>query len=115
MKVYLIIITPEAERDINNIGSYVALNDLPGKATDLCDALERKCDSLSYVPQRGRCVPEFKNIDVFDIFEIFYKPYRIVYKILNTSVVIYGVFDGRRDLKEVLPHRVLGRTVFEYH
>ena len=108
MKTYSIIIRPEAERDIDNIWSYVAEKDFPEKANALSDALEGRCRDLSYIPQRGRCVPEFKDIGIFDIYEIFYKPYRIVYKILDSSVVICGIFDGRRDLRDVLPKTILG-------
>lgn len=115
MQTYSIIIRPEAKKDLIDIWSYVAFNDLPGKADVLYELLKEKCYSLSYIPQRGRCVPEFKNIGIFDIYEILSKPYRIVYKIQNTSVVIYGVFDGRRELSEILSNRVFGSSKLEYN
>lgn len=113
MQTYSIIIRPEAKKDLREIWLYVAFNDLLGKTDALYDSLNIKCHSLSYIPQRGRCVPEFKNIGIFDIYEIFYKPYRIIYKILDKSVVIAGVFDGKRELREVLFNRMLGHSVFE--
>jgi len=114
MQAYSIIIRPEAKKDLREIWFYIAVRDLPGKADAFYNLLKEKCHNLSFIPQRGRCVPEFKNLGIFDVYEVFCKSYRIIYKILNSTVVIYGIFDGRRELREVLFNRVSGRSVFEF-
>ncbi|HEV2614099.1 MAG TPA: type II toxin-antitoxin system RelE/ParE family toxin [Gammaproteobacteria bacterium] len=106
MQTYSIIIVEEAENDLHDIWLYIAVNDLPAKADDLRVVLKKKCYSLSYIPERGRRVRELEELNIFDFYEIFYKPYRIIYKLVNTTVFIYGIFDGRRELKELLSERV---------
>jgi len=110
MQTYSIIIAEEAENDLHDIWLYIAVNDLPAKADDLRDVLKKKCYSLSYIPERGRRVCELEELNIFDFHEIFYKPYRIIYKLVNNTVFIYGIFDGRRELKEPLLKRISNNT-----
>lgn len=46
-----------------------------------------------------------KNVKSFR--ELIIKPYRIIFKIENDSVYIMGVFDGKRDLEEILIDRLI--------
>jgi len=39
--------------------------------------------------------------------EIHFKPYRIIYEIINKKVFIHCVLDERRDLQEILEHRLI--------
>jgi toxin ParE1/3/4 len=39
--------------------------------------------------------------------EIHFKPYRIIYQIVESDVYIHAVLDGRRDLQELLEIRLL--------
>ena len=62
--------------------------------------------NLSAFPRRGRVVPELKDIGVLDYREVFFKPYRILYFIETPHVYVIGIFDGRRDLEELLHRRL---------
>lgn len=103
-EIYLIA---EAEEDIFEIYRYVAKFDAPGKADHLFAKLQEKIDSLAQQPARGHIPPELARINVADFLEIHYKPYRIIYQILDKGVFVHGVFDGRRDLQQLLQHRLL--------
>ena len=37
-----------------------------------------------------------------------FKPYRVIYRVLGSRVVIYLIVDGRRDMQSVLARRLLG-------
>ncbi|MBN1996239.1 type II toxin-antitoxin system RelE/ParE family toxin [candidate division KSB1 bacterium] len=103
-KVYLI---EDAEKDILEIYDYVARNDSRKIADLLIQKIEEVCGTLSSLPNRGHVPPELERISVFDYKEIHYKPYRIIYEIIGTSVFIHCVLDGRRNLQELLAIRLI--------
>lgn len=107
MKRYRVLMAAEAEEDLLDIYDYVYEHDSPGKAEALLQKLEAKCASLSSMPERGRVAPELARIGVFAFRELFYKPYRIIYHVRKAEVYIHGVWDGRRDLQELLHRRLL--------
>jgi toxin ParE1/3/4 len=37
-----------------------------------------------------------------------FKPYRVIYRVVHSQVVIYLIADGRRDMQSVLARRLLG-------
>ena len=39
--------------------------------------------------------------------EIFFKPYRIIYRIQAKRVYVYLIVDGRRDMRTLLSRRLL--------
>lgn len=57
--------------------------------------------------QRGHIPPEMARLGVHDFREIHYKPYRILYEIIGTEVIVHAVVDGRRDLRDILAARLL--------
>ena len=59
-------------------------------------------------PYRGRIVPELKRIKVMDYREIIVNPYRIIYRFEDNTVIIFAVFDGRRQIDDIIYQRVTG-------
>ena len=105
--MYGVYIIAEAEEDIFDIYSFIALNDSKGKSDKLFAKLKETINSLDRQPTRGHVPPELARIDVMDFLEIHYKPYRIIYQIIKTDVFVHCVLDGRRDLQEILQRRLL--------
>ncbi len=106
MNVYLTI---DAELDIEEICNYIEEHDPPEAAEHIFLRLKTTILSLGKAPQRGRIVPELKRINTYEYREVFYKPYRIVYLQQDKNLYVIGIFDGRRDLQELLQARVLRR------
>jgi toxin ParE1/3/4 len=102
--VFLIV---EAEDDIFDIYRFVAAHDSPGKAENLFNHLRQSIDSLSEQPTRGHIPPELDRIDVREFLEIHFKPYRIIYQIVESKVFVHAVLDGRRELQDILQRRLL--------
>lgn len=100
-------ILPEAEDDLVDVYHYVANHDSTIQAERLLDTLELRAASLISCPERGHSVPELERIHATGFKEIHFKPYRIIYQIVNTSVIIHAVLDGRGDLRELLERRLL--------
>lgn len=40
--------------------------------------------------------------------QVFFKPYRLIYRIVGKQVVVYLIVDSRRDLQSLLARRLLG-------
>jgi toxin ParE1/3/4 len=38
---------------------------------------------------------------------VFFKPYRIMYRLQGTTVLIFAILDGRRELTDLLLQRLL--------
>jgi toxin ParE1/3/4 len=102
-----ILVTEEAEKDILDIWSHIALNDCLKSADYVLKGIGKAISSLEKMPQRGHLPPELERISVFNYLEVHYKPYRIIYQISGASVFIYCVMDGRRDVQSVLSRRLL--------
>ena len=103
---YEVFITQDAEDDIFAIYDYIFRNDGENKASYVFQKLKETCLSLISFSDRGHTPPELERINVFNYKETHFKPYRIIYQIIENKVYIHCVFDGRRDLQEVLENRL---------
>ncbi len=61
--------------------------------------IEEACKSLSSLPDRGHIPPEPERIGVMNFKEIHFKPYRIIYEVMNKKAFVHCVLDGRRNLR----------------
>lgn len=104
---YRVLLVTAAERDLLELHLFVELNDSPTRADGLLANIEQAISSLGQMPQRGHIPPELAQLGSHDFREIHYKPYRIIYEIIGTDVIVHAVFDGRRDLRDLLTARLL--------
>ena len=104
---YKVFLSTEAEADLLEIWTYVAIHDSQGRANQLFDNLKSTCFSLEEFPDRGHCPPELARIHVREYAEIHFKPYRVIYRIDGQKVFIHAIFDGRRNLHDILLERML--------
>ena len=103
---YEVYVTQDAEDDIFSIYNYILENDSENSANYVFQKLKETCQNLMPFPDRGHTLPELERINVYNYKETHFKPYRIIYQILDNKVYIHCVFDGRRDLQEVLENRL---------
>lgn len=104
---FAVMLTGDARRDLEEIYDYVALHDAPGKADRLLDRIERVFASLSESPQRGAFPKELLALGIREYREVFFKPYRIIYRVLDGVVYILLIADGRGDMQTLLQRRLL--------
>ena len=102
-----VLMLEEAEEDLVRIFQYIARHDSPNRARYVFDKLEEVCFSLQNLPERGHVPPELEAFDMSSFREIHFKPYRIIYEVSGGTVYIHSVFDGRRDLQDLLESRLL--------
>jgi len=104
---YNVYIIADAEEDIFSIYKYIAINDSVQKAETILGNIEEKIANLSELANRGHTLPELEPIGVYEYREIHFKPYRIIYQIVESDVYVHCVLDGRRDLEDLLQERLL--------
>jgi len=105
--VFTVLLTEDAVGDLGDIYTYISKHDSPKKAKYVLDQIEKKFISLNELPERGVYPKELLSLGISDYREIFFKPYRIIYRIDNKNVYIYLIADGRRDMQTLLQRRML--------
>jgi toxin ParE1/3/4 len=105
---YKVLLTEGAEHDLENIHSYIAEYDSPNSADYVLDGLTEVAESLSTFPERGSHPQELSALGIREYRQSFFKPYRIIYRVIGKQVIIYVIADGRRDMQSLLLYRLLG-------
>ncbi len=95
-----------AVRDLEELMTFIAM-DSQADATRVLKRLETRAATLESSPQRGRIVPELVHFGMRTWRELVVRPYRLVYRIEGDTVNVLAVFDGRRDLEDLLLERLL--------
>jgi len=104
---YAVVIDVAAERDLDEIATYIAENDSIERALLVSANIERAISQLSAFPNRGPHPRELLEHGVRNFREIHYKPYRIIYRVVRDKVVVVLIADGRRDMRSLLARRLL--------
>jgi len=105
--------SPSAIRDLDDILDYVATSRGADAAERLYSSIVQRVSTLSRGPNRARVVPELKDVGIRDYRELILAPYRIPFRLSGKVVAVLGVFDGRRELSELLLKRALDPLPFE--
>ena len=105
---FQVVITEDAEKDLEGIVSYIAKYDSPRAAQHILGRILEIADSLSAAPTRGTLPKELRGLGDQDFRQIFFKPYRLIYRLVAGQVVIYVIADGRRNMQSLLARRLLG-------
>jgi toxin ParE1/3/4 len=98
MGTHKVILTPRARDDLRSIVIFIAAQSSPEIAERVGGVLLDKGLSLSIFPERGRVVPELKNSE---IREIFYKSYRIVYRVREGAIELIRFWHAARGAPEI--------------
>jgi toxin ParE1/3/4 len=107
LKKYQIILTSEAERDIYDIYDYIAKKDTLQNAEYVLDNLESLILSLEDSPERGHYPSELSIQGIKEFKEVIFKPYRTIYEVIGSKVIVHLCVDGRRDMKTLLERRLI--------
>ena len=106
--MYELYLTDAALRDLEEIDDYIVATDSPQKAEYVLGRIEQALLSLVDMPKRGNYPKELAKPGIKEYREIFFKPYRIVYRVRDQKVYVYLIVDGRRDMQALLSRRLLG-------
>jgi addiction module RelE/StbE family toxin len=95
-----------ARRDLELIVVYLA-DQASQAALATLGRIEKSAKSLSTLAERGRIVPELARLHVQEYRELVVPPYRLVYRIRDTRVLVLAFLDARRSLEDALLDRLI--------
>ena len=104
---FRVLLTDDAVRDLEEIYDYIEGHDSPARADDVLDRIERAFQGLAEHPQRGSYPRELLDIGIREYREVFFKPYRVIYRTVGATVYVLIIADGRRDMQSLLQRRLL--------
>ncbi|OYV00710.1 MAG: plasmid stabilization protein [Burkholderiales bacterium PBB5] len=107
-ETYQVTLTSQAQRDLDAIVGWIVENDSVRAAEHVLDKLLATCHKLAQQPERGAFPPELLALGIRRYRQVFFKPYRVVYRVLDHRVAVLLIADGRRNLKATLERRLLG-------
>lgn len=102
-----VVWSASAGRDVREIAEYIH-RDTPSRARSVRERLVRAAQRLSEHPDGGRIVPELRELGVSLWRELVVPPYRMIYRVEATQVIVDMVIDSRRDLEHLVLERLIG-------
>lgn len=103
-----VVLTEDAERDLEDIIAHIGTHDSSQSAAHVLNRILEISESLSTSPTRGSQPKELRGLGDQEYRQVFFKPYRLIYRVVEKRVVIYLIADGRRDMQSLLARRLLG-------
>jgi toxin ParE1/3/4 len=103
-----VFLTNDAGRDLDELYDFITLHDAPQKAEYVLGQIERAFSRLSKFPERGAHPKELLALGILEYREIFFNPYRIIYRVMDKNVYVLLIANGRRDMQTLLQRRLIG-------
>ncbi|MFO8163775.1 MAG: type II toxin-antitoxin system RelE/ParE family toxin [Desulfatiglandales bacterium] len=103
-KKYEVIWANAAENDLLKILEYIAQS-IPGNALKVLKKIKKQVSELYHSPERCRIVPELYEHGITQYREMIIKPWRIMYRVHNSSVYVLSVLDSRQNIEDILLKR----------
>jgi len=107
-KDYQVIWTNTAESDLESIIEYIA-KDSVLNAQNVLSRIKKEVAILFTFPSQGRIVSELKEFNIRQYREIIVNPWRVIYKIVENKIYIESVIDSRRNVEDLLLHRLISK------
>ena len=95
-----------AEVDLKQIIEHIA-TESPGNALQLLEKIRHKASGLYTLPKRGRIVPELLEQGINIYRELIVGPWRIIYRISDTTVYVLSIIDSRQNVEDILLNRLV--------
>ena len=104
---FLVQLTDDATRDLQEICDYIERHDAPGWTDDVLNQIDRALQSLSEHPRRGNYPKEPLDLGIREYRELFFRPCRIICRVIESNVYVLVIANGRRDIQSLLQRRLL--------
>ena len=100
-------LTANAARDLDDIHGHICNRHSQSEADYVLERIESAFSSLSEHPHCGSYPKELLDVGIREYREVFFKPYRIIYRVIESNVYVLLIADGRRDMQTLLQRRLL--------
>jgi toxin ParE1/3/4 len=98
--------TRAAKQDFEEIYDWIAEHDARAKAEYVLDRLSAVTERIAALPGTGSRPRELLAGMKGDYRQVFFKPYRAIYRVTPAEIVIHLIVGGRRDLHSLLLQRL---------
>lgn len=102
-----VFLTEDAAGDLEGLYEHIFGRDGPEKADYVLERIEAAFENLTEYPNRGAWPNELLNLGIREYREVFFKPYRIIYRVIDENVYVVLNVDGRRDMQSLLQRRLV--------
>ena len=82
---YKVLLTHDVVNDLEKLFTWISRNDFPEAAEHVLDKIEGVFKRLSELPERGTHPRELSVLGIREFREVFFKPYRIVYRVERST------------------------------
>jgi len=107
---YEINIPYSVQQDIEEIIEYY-YEDRKEHAEKIFKSIVEKIKTLKSFPNKGRIVPELLEYNINEYREVIELYWRIIYRIEKSTVTIFAIIDGRRNVQDVLIEKLKRKFV----
>ncbi len=104
---FAVFLTDDAAADLEELYDYLDTHTVDDRADYVHGEIKRVFQSLDSEPDRGSFPKELLALGIRDFREIYFKPYRIIYRVIEDRVYVLVIADGRRDMQALLQRRLL--------
>ena len=104
---YRVLLTRHAVNDLEELDTWISAHDSPERADYVIERISEVFQKLAELPERGTYPKELSALGIHEFREVFFKPYRIIYRVERRTVYVYLIADGRRDMQTLLSRRLL--------
>ena len=104
---FMVQLTADAAHDLEEICDYIDRHEAPGRANHVLEQIERSFNRLSEHPHCGHHPRELLDVGIREYREVFFKPCRIIYRVMEDDVHVLVIADRRRDMRTLLERRLL--------
>ncbi|WP_322015011.1 type II toxin-antitoxin system RelE/ParE family toxin [Paraburkholderia sp. J12] len=105
---FAVVLTAGAEQDLASLYGHIAEFDCVANADYVLNRLTTVVADPSRLPERGHYPKELAALGIKEYRQVSFKPWRVIYRVLDRQVVIYLIADSRRDMQSLLARRLLG-------
>jgi len=105
---YRVLLTQGAEQDLASICAHIAEFDHPANADHVLERLLATAEQLALMPERGSYPRELLALGIKEYRQVFFKPYRLIFRVVERDIVVFVIADGRRYFQSLLSRRLLG-------
>jgi len=102
-----VLLTEDAQHDLEELYDYITEHDAPAKADHMLAAIEKPLSTLVSLPERNPVTKDLQSVGIRDYRETYFKPYRVIYRVVGPRVYAYLIVDGRRNMQALLMRRLL--------
>ena len=111
MADYEVSLTNDAVIDLEELDDYISSHDSPENADYVLDSIEEVIRGLEDMPERGSYPEELSQLGIKEYREVFFKSYRIIYRVIDQKVYVYLIVDGRRNMQNLLQRRLFSASI----